>query len=133
SYTAYSENGETGTYIINATENKISLSHGEYIKINYLPKGTGYTVTETMASGYNTVYTVNGGNGTEGNTATGVLTGDTVILFINSSGMMLPQTGGTGWRPYLIPIALGFVMLIAIPITDKIIKKYKQHQRRITK
>lgn len=133
SYTAYSENGETGTYIINATENKISLSHGEYIKINYLPKGTRYTVTETMASGYNTVYTVNGGNGTEGNTATGVLTGDTVILFINSSGMMLPQTGGTGWRPYLIPIALGFVMLIAIPITDKIIKKYKQHQRRITK
>ncbi len=125
SYTAYSQAGELGTYIINATENIISLSHGEYVIINYLPKGTRYTVTEAMTPGYNTVYTVNEGNSTEGNTATGVLTGDTVILFTNSSGMMLPQTGGSGWWPYMIPLVLGFVMLFTIPITDKIIKKYK--------
>ncbi len=122
SYTVYSESEELGTYIINATDNKLKLSHGEYLVINYLPKGTGYTVTEAYAAGYNTVYSVNGGIDTEGNSITGTLTEDTVILFTNSSGLMLPQTGGRGWGLYAIPFVLGFIMLITIPIADKIIK-----------
>lgn len=125
SYTVYSESGELGTYIINAANNNVKLSHGEYIVINYLPKGSKYTVTEAPAIGYHTVYTINDGISTEGNTVTGTLTEDAVILFINSSGLMLPQTGGTGWWPYMIPFILGFAMMIAIPIADKIKNKTK--------
>ena len=93
--------------------------------INYLPKGSKYTVTETPVAGYHTVYTINGGVSTEGNTVTGTLTEDAVILFINSSGLMLPQTGGTGWWPYTIPFILGFIMMIAIPIAEKFKNKTK--------
>lgn len=126
SYTRYSANGtELGSYILNDTENVIQLSHGEYVVINYLPKGTRYTVTEEKAPGYNTVHTVNGGNAIESNTAQGTLTGDALILFINSSGLMLPQTGGTGWWPYLIPLALGLLMMPLIPIIDKALKRRK--------
>jgi len=127
SYTLYDANGqEMGTYIINTTDNVFRLSHGERIVINYLPKGSKYTITEETAAGYHTVYTLNGGSSNEGNTASGTLTGDTSILFINSTGLMLPQTGGTGILPYLIPLALAVIMLPLIPITDALLKRRRQ-------
>lgn len=127
SYTLYDARGkELGTYIINNTENQIKLSHGEKMVINYLPKGSRYTITEEAAAGYHTVYTLNGGISNEGNTASGTLSGDTRVLFINSSGLMLPQTGGRGIIPYLIPLALGVIMLPLIPITDALLKRRRQ-------
>lgn len=52
---------------------QISLSDGEKVMIDHLPDGADYTVTEVENASYAPSHTIDGGNPTAGNTATGKL------------------------------------------------------------
>ena len=52
---------------------QITLSDGEKVLIDHLPEGADYTVTEVENASYAPSHTIDGGNPTPGNTATGTL------------------------------------------------------------
>ena len=72
----------------------ITLKHGETITINGIPQDTQITVTETNTDGY----AVSWDNGSHTNATTVTIPrGDTVaITCTNTTGAVLPSTGGAG-------------------------------------
>lgn len=116
--------------ILNSDDNNVSLAHGEYLSINYLPKGTKYRITETAADGFLAVYKIDGGVSVEGESASGTLDGDSRVLFINSTGRALPSTGGTGLLVYTLPLLAAVAYLFAFPF---ILRRAKRHGRNIKK
>lgn len=90
----------------------ISLKDGETAVISNLPYGTEWTVSETVVDGYFPSYKINGGTSVKGSTAQGQLTADSQVLYINSTGYVLPETGGNALWFY----ALGGAMVILAPL-----------------
>lgn len=127
SYTRYAVNGEVLEMgILNSSSNVVLLRGGEKIQVDYLPDGTKFSITEEAAAGYSTVYSVNGAANVESNTVSGSILDDVHVLFINSTGALLPSTGGSGIWLYTIPLLLGLAMLPAIPIMDAIQRRRKR-------
>lgn len=105
---AYSRYDADGNYIesdiIIWDGGKFKLRGGEYIIVKYLPDGTKYTITENTYSGYNTSVSVDGVI-IDGNTATGQIdikhAKQIVVSVINTAGIRLPATGGSGTQIYI--------------------------------
>ena len=76
-----------------------SIKANEYVLIDYLPKGTTYTITETNVSGGCTVSNkVNGGEDSYTVDANGTISLGTtdVVVYTNTFRPKLPDTGGPG-------------------------------------
>ena len=107
-YTAVYSDGSTQT--VSGKNNVITLAHGETITIPDLPVGATYSITETAVDGYHTTYQVNSGEVTVGNTASGLIEqGTTSVAYVNTTGPMLPSTGGPGTN---FITTLGTVMML---------------------
>ena len=119
SYVRYDKNGnEIEVGILNATENVVKLRGGEKILVNYLPKGTKFTITEETVSHFHTSYSVGGDQATEGHTATGSLETDVTVIFRNATSAMLPETGSTGIFLYALPLGLAFAFALMLPVVN---------------
>lgn len=120
SYTLHDKDGTAlENAIINSDAKTVYLKSGQYIEINYLPKGVRYRITEAAYNGFHTSYRVGDGSAVEGYTAEGELTDNTRVQFINSTGMMLPATGGIGMWIFTIPFIAAIVIGISIPQIEK--------------
>ena len=87
----------------------IQLGDGDSIQIVELPVGTEYTVTEAQVDGFRPSYQIRGVV-TESNTASGnIPAGNVAIKFINTTGPVLPSTGGMGTNVFT---TLGTVMML---------------------
>lgn len=116
SYTLYNTDGSIlGNGIINSDEKTIYLQHGQKLIIDYLPDGVQYRITETAAAGFHTVYKIGTATSSPGNTASGTITEDTSVIFINSTGRALPETGGRGVALYLLPLAVAAAYACCLP------------------
>lgn len=120
---SYAKGTEAGTIIFKAGKisaisaggvhsgNSIILKHGEMFTIEGLPVGTKATITETTTDGYSVVWTgdINVGEVSEkpsissdSATSIGIKTGNTTaVICTNTTGAVLPSTGGMGVRPIL--------------------------------
>lgn len=91
-------------YTVDAVSGKVSftLTHGQSVTISGLPIGATATITETGHAGY--VVLIKEGNQTLFTADSGTITlnSDREILFVNSAGAVLPETGGTGAIPYTL-------------------------------
>lgn len=91
-------------YTVDAVSGKVSftLTHGQSVTISGLPIGATATITETGHAGY--VVLIKEGNQTLFTADSGTITlnSDREILFVNSTGTVLPETGGTGAIPYTL-------------------------------
>ena len=88
----------------------IRLGDDDKITITGLPAGTKYSITEAEAGGYHTTYRINSGTVTVGNTASGsIVLGTTTVAYVNTTGPMLPSTGGPGTN---FITTLGTVMML---------------------
>lgn len=99
SYTRYNAKNEIVEQDVIAYDGgSFELKHGEYIIIKYLPLGTQYEITETKVDGYSTTVTINGGQATPGETASGSIEKDRedVVKYVNKTSYALPSTGGPG-------------------------------------
>jgi len=78
----------------------IHLKHGDSLTIHDIPYGTEWTVTETNADGYSTTNKIgdqtNEGVLTEGN----IVTGTTTVIYTNTAGYVLPESGESGTTLY---------------------------------
>ena len=99
-------------------ENVVKLRGGEKILVNYLPKGTKFTITEETVSHFHTSYSVGGDQATEGHTATGSLETDVTVIFRNATSAMLPETGSTGIFLYALPLGLAFAFALMLPVVN---------------
>ena len=116
SYTLYAADGSIlGNGIINSDEKTVYLQHSQKLIIDYLPDGVQFRITETAAAGFHTAYKIGTATSTSGNTASGTITEDTSVLFINSTGMALPETGGRGVLLYLLPLAVAAIYACCLP------------------
>ena len=112
--TAYYSNGTMQQ--VRGTDNEIILGHGEKVTIYDLDLGTTYSVTETSVKdrgsldGYHTSVRVNSGAITQSNTTSGKISENaTKVHFINTTGPVLPSTGGIGTNIYT---TVGIVMML---------------------
>ena len=124
SYTVHDADG-TALYsdIINADGRYVMLAHGQYVEIGYLPEHVRYRITETRYNGFHTTYRINGSEVSEGYVAEGSLSGDTRVQFTNSTGMMLPATGGIGMGIFLVPFVLAIAAGTLPPLLWHLKKK----------
>lgn len=120
SYTLHDKDGTAlETSIINSEAKVVYLKNGQYIEINYLPPGVRYRITEKAYDGFHTTYVIGNGSVVEGYTAEGELTEDTRVQFTNSTGMVLPSTGGIGMWIFAIPFILAIGVGVLIPFIEK--------------
>ena len=127
SFTRYdSQDKVVESGIINNTT-VVKMRNDEKIIVNYLPKGTKFTVKEVVTTGFHSSHTINGGTNIDSNTATGDLNSSVNLVFINSTSAELPSTGGTGILLYAIPFSLGLLMMLTLPIVERIMKKKSRH------
>lgn len=84
-------------------QSTITLKHGESIKINGLPYGTQWKVTESDAEGYIVKYSICDGDVQEGEEAEGIVQiGNDSVTFTNITTYELPESGGSGTIWYTI-------------------------------
>lgn len=84
-------------------QSTITLKHGESIKINGLPYGTQWKVTESDAEGYIVKYSISDGDVQEGEEAKGIVQiGNDSVTFTNITTYELPESGGSGTIWYTI-------------------------------
>ncbi len=101
-----------------------SLSHGQTLQVQNLPIGAKWTVTETAENGFQTQYTVNGGEvRSKGNTANGTVSNSSAVSFYNYGGYELPATNGSLARRIMPYIGFG-IMLAAF--AGALIFRYKR-------
>ena len=120
-YTVYSKNGDdwtavqggTGTLTFNAdgissvnetTQNYIELDHNQKIEIEGLPANAAAQITETTTDGYSTKWSGNTGTGHDASGATvttAQISTDPAVTCTNTTGAVLPSTGGMGTTPFV--------------------------------
>lgn len=84
-------------------QSTITLKHGESIKINGLPYGTQWKVTESDVEGYIVKYSICDGDVQEGEEAEGIVQiGNDSVTFTNITTYELPESGGSGTIWYTI-------------------------------
>lgn len=85
----------------------VTLRHGQQIAISGVPEGTTYTIAETGGTGYITNVT--------GDNASGSITGDTEVEFVNTKNKVLPTNATLDSLPYLVILLLtGCVVALSI-------------------
>ncbi len=126
SYTRYDANGDPIESGIINNSTIVHLRHDEKIIVDFLPQGTKFVVKEIAADGFHSSHSINGGTTTDSETAEGDLNSSVSIQFINSSSAQLPSTGGPGVVLYAVPFILGFMMMLGIPIVEKVRKHRKK-------
>lgn len=126
SYTRYDANGDPIESGIINNSTIVHLRHDEKIIVDFLPQGTKFVVKEIAADGFHSSHSINGGTTTDSETAEGDLNSSVSLVFLNSSSVELPSTGGTGVIWYALPFGLGFVIMLGIPIVERI----RKHSRR---
>ena len=108
SYNAEKTTGEGSPESLSVTfdsdgKTEIQLKHGEKLKILGIPAGSTWSVIENNAEAYQVSYQVDSGESTEGSQASGTLSGTgSEVMFINSAGYELPETGGSGTNRYIM-------------------------------
>lgn len=126
-YTVYQKNGEEWTKNSNGTitftesgisevdsigQTYISLDHNQKIVIEGLPAAAQATITETTTAGYSTKWSGNTGTDNEVSGATVTtkpISEDPAVTCTNTTGAVLPSTGGMGTTPFL---ALGTLLTL---------------------
>lgn len=128
-YTVYQKSGDdwtavqdgTGTLTFNTdgisqvnetSQNYISLDHNQKIVIEGLPAAAQATITETTTAGYSTKWSGNTGTDNEVSGATVTtkpISEDPAVTCTNTTGAVLPSTGGMGTTPFL---ALGTLLTL---------------------
>ena len=128
-YTVYQKNGEEWTAVegssgtITFTESGISevdgisqtyisLDHNQKIVIEGLPAVAVAEITETTTSGYSTKWSGDTGTGHDASGATVTtkpISNDPSVTCTNTTGAVLPSTGGMGTTPFL---ALGTLLTL---------------------
>ena len=126
SYTRYDSAGAAVESGIINNSTIVKLRHNEKIIINYLPKGTIFTVREIPTDGYHASHDINDSGVVEGDNATGDMDASVSVHFINSAGSLLPSTGGSGMIWYVMPFGVGLLFFILMPVAEHIWKKRKK-------
>lgn len=128
-YTVYQKSGDdwtavqdgTGTLTFNTdgisqvnetSQNYISLDHNQKIVIEGLPAAAVAEITETTTDGYSTKWTGDTGTGHDAAGATvttKLISNDPAVTCTNTTGAVLPSTGGMGTTPFL---ALGTLLTL---------------------
>lgn len=126
-YTVYQKNGEEWTKNSSGTitftesgisevdsisQTYISLDHNQKIVIEGLPAAAQATITETTTAGYSTKWSGNTGTDNEVSGATVTtkpISEDPAVTCTNTTGAVLPSTGGMGTTPFL---ALGTLLTL---------------------
>lgn len=104
------KNDSSDTIEFNDGKITFTLKDKDKITIHGLPLSISYNVKELNSSGFTIKYKINDNiNIYDEDGLDGVLNDDTNILFINTSGYELPETGGMGG---LILIIIGYLLLI---------------------
>ena len=129
SYTRYDADGNAIESGIINNSNIIKLRHDEKIIINYLPEGTKFTIREILADGFHSSYMVNTGAPIDSNTAEGTVEDSVSIQFYNSSSVILPETGGTGWILYALPLGLAVTASLVLPLASMIHRKIRRNNK----
>ena len=92
---------------------QVSLYHDETVVISGLPGGKSATITETTTDGYSTNWTGDIASGTEVSPGATVTTSAFLnkpeVTCTNTTGAVLPSTGGMGTTPFL---ALGTLLTL---------------------
>lgn len=123
-YTGYSTIAEVsppadGTISSGGT---VTLRHGQQITISGVPEGTTYTITETGGSGYTT--TIADDN------ASGTVTEDTEVEFVNTKNTVLPTSAALNNMPYLVILLLtGSVVSLLVIVS----RNNRANQRRVSR
>ncbi len=102
----------------------IKLKADESITIFNLPQGAVWTITETNAEGFHTIWRIDDTGSTQfGTGAGGTLTGNNFVVCTNAATYVLPNTGGTGTNLYT---AGGVMMLLSA--ASLLLCKYKKRR-----
>ncbi|MCE5189133.1 MAG: DUF5979 domain-containing protein [Eubacteriales bacterium] len=101
----------------------VTLRHGQQIAISGVPEGTTYTITESGGDGYTT--TVSGDN------ASGTVTADTEVEFVNTKNKVLPTSAALDSTPYLVILLLagGVVTLSIIVSRNSRVQRQRANRR----
>lgn len=91
-----------------------TLSHNEYIVVEYLPVGASYTIEEVKKKDENYVIIINGGEAGSG-TVDGSIEGqditvENVVNYVNDYSYELPETGGSGSIKYTMAGVLAILL-----------------------
>ena len=97
----------------NAGEYRFKLGHGDSLRLERLPYGLSYTITEAQSGEYAATVSVNGGEAAESLTASGVLTADTEVAYVNTLEGEIPTAVGDG-NLRLYCLGLGVLTMGAI-------------------
>lgn len=104
-------------------QSTITLKHGESIKINGLPYGTQWKVTESDVEGYIVKYSICDGDVQEGEEAEGIVQiGNDSVTFTNITTYELPESGGSGTIWYTIG---GLILILGAFLMYRRIKMRK--------
>ena len=125
-YTRYDADGNPIENGIIKNSTIVKLRNDERIEINYLPKGTKFIVREIPSEGYFPSHRVNDSTSIDSGEAEGDLDSSVSVHFINSTSVILPETGGRGVIWYVIPFALATGLFIATPLLER---KWKRRSR----
>ncbi len=97
----------------------VTLKHGQSITIENIPMGTVYNFIEINSAGYTVTVT--------GNNASGTLTDDTAVEFVNTKNEVMPTGVLLDVLPYGIIVALAVCILVVLLILRK--RKLKRPER----
>lgn len=123
SYTRYDANGDAIESGIINNSTIVHLRHDEKLIVDFLPQGTKFIVREIQTDGFHSSHVINGGTTADSDTATGDMDSSVSVVFLNSTSAQLPSTGGTGIFLYALPFGLGLLLMLAIPIVERVRKK----------
>lgn len=126
SYTRYDAEGNAIESGIINNSTTVKLRHDEKIIVDFLPQGTKFVVKEVATDGFHSSHTVNGGTNADSDTASGDLNGSVSVVFVNSTSALLPSTGSSGIIWYALPFGLGLILMLTIPIVERIQKKHRR-------
>lgn len=126
SFTRYDAEGNAIESGIINNSTIVHLRHDERLIIDFLPQGTKFIVKEIETPGYHSSHTINSGTNIDSGTASGSMDASVSVQFINSTGPVLPSTGGMGYGVFIILLGLGFLCMIVTPILEHLWRKQRQ-------
>lgn len=119
--------GFSGTDTLTFVNGKVTvqLCVGEALTVSGLPLSAEWSVKEIGAVGYLTKVSSNGTDWEVSDTASGTLSENAGVIFINIVGPELPQTGGFGD----IIFTFGGVLLMALPLMYGFSRRRRRERR----
>ena len=123
SFTRYDAEGNAIESGIINNSTIVHLRHDEKLVVDFLPQGTKFTVREIETDGFHSSHVINGGTTADSNTAEGSIESSVSVVFLNSSSVILPSTGGGGILLYVLPLGLAFGFMLSMPLLERAWKK----------